>query len=198
MLSGNTHAHTNITQGGPDYPARVNAATMAAPGAPSWLFSNAVNATWPVGQIVAMALDRATTPAAGAPDGRAAKGQPFYTKFSEHASVAIAGIPKLLVAIACYYSLAGWRDFARVLAAGWIVRIFARDLAITLFTGGLQDFLLYSAASPFFASMQRHKFNEERAKFWSRNRTSPIVRDIFWCEHTPAATRNCNPLTTPN
>ena len=156
---------------------------MAAPGAPSWLFSNAVNATWPVGPIIAMAIDRATTPAPGTPDGRAAKGQAFYTKFSEHASVAIAGIPKLLVAIACYYSLAGWRDFARVLAAGWIVRIFARDLAITLFTGGLQDFLLYSAASPFFASMQRHKFNEERGAFKRTQRCTRLLH------------RNCDPKT---
>lgn len=149
---------------------------------PSFLVSNAVNATWPVGHIAAMTSHVLSPPAKGSPTGRDVKSKGVATLL-DHVSVQIASLPKFFVALAIYTYLMdiNFASYAKTVSLSWVLPIFYRDLAITLVTGGVWDALLYSTWSPFYEAMKTKKFNEEYAAWFTRNKTSPIIRDVFWC-----------------
>lgn len=148
------------------------------------------SATWPLGAVVSLALDAraasAPSPVGARADASSVAGKPFASS-REHVAMQIACLPRLLLAHLAYtYLLGDWRTTARVFAFGWVARIVARDVALCWFVGLVTDGLHLSRASPFRASMARHKFNSAYPHWLRRAGTSAVLRDAAWSTLTAA------------
>lgn len=139
------------------------------------LASAAASATWPLGSVAALAL--AADRAAGVPFEKPA---PFAT-LREHVMMQVGCVPRLLLAAAVYAHMGDWRAYATTLSASWIVPIVIRDVALCLFVGLVDSFLLLSDFSPFKARMASRKFNPAYPALLERKQTSSLVREAFWC-----------------
>ena len=137
----------------------------------------ACSATWPLGAVVSLALD-ARSSSVG--DARSTKSSPHATLL-EHVGMQFGCVPRLLLAVWVYaVQLRGWQTFATTFAAAWVVPIVARNVLLAWVVGGVTDGLLLSPWSPWAKGMARHKYSEQSARFWTRNGTGPIIRDVFW------------------
>ena len=144
------------------------------------------SATWPLGAVVALALDAASPPpppppAEAAPPASArVSGSPHAT-LHEHLAMQVACLPRLLLAHLAYTQLLGadWRAQARVLRAAWVGAILLRYVLLCWTVGLVTDGLHLWRGSPFRASMARHKFNAAYpALLWrGSSGTSPVLRD---------------------
>ena len=171
-------------------------------------------AFWPIGNIAFLAtqplvekndghVDKVTGKKVSAADAFGSK--PVADTFLEHVSVQTSTWPKLVLAAvlwAYFVDLEGAKrgDWA------WLFSIIKRDLAITWFCAGLQDFMGSSMFSPFSAKLQAYKYNPEPPKtrqliwdcFWSN--CSTIISSLFeawalrgWVQGSLAIPQGCTP-----
>jgi len=142
------------------------------------LASYLASATWPLGAVLALTADKLSPPSTA--PASSSKGRPHAT-LGEHLGMQIACIPRLLLVLLVWRSMEGWESYAQVLQWSWVLPIVLRDWLLLWAVGGITDFLHLSEASPFRASMQRHKYQpEDYPLLWSRRRTSAVAHDIFW------------------
>jgi sterol desaturase/sphingolipid hydroxylase (fatty acid hydroxylase superfamily) len=155
------------------------------PPAP-FLASSLASATWPLGAVAALSIHAASADKPGKQEEATPPPAPFAS-LSEHISMQIACIPRLLLVAAMYaYGYGDWRSYARTLSPAWVLPLVARDVALCLFVGCLDCFLLLSDASPFKASMHARKFNPAYPSLLQRSGTSSLVREALWCCSTAA------------
>jgi len=149
--------------------------------APSFLASSLASATWPLGWLVALAVDaRTPSSSSSSSSAREARGAPHATLL-DHIGMQLGCLPRLALAAFLYAHVVGdWRGYAATLAWPWVARIAARNLALVWFVGGITDFFLLADASPFRASSERHKFSERYPRFLTSSGTAPILRDALW------------------
>lgn len=141
----------------------------------SFLAAAASSSTWPLGSAVALAL--AAERPSGAPFDRPA---PFAT-LREHLSMQVGCVPRLLFAAAVYAHMGDWRAYAQTLSLDWILPILLRDVALCLFVGLVDSFLLLSDFSPCKKRMASRKFNPAYPAVLERRQTSSLAREAFWC-----------------
>lgn len=155
----------------------------------SFIESSLESATWPIGSVVALAIDamRAKAPSSKKSDQHAFAVPSAFAPLSDHVAMQIGCIPRLLL---CYFIFAtyyvDWRVWAQTLSLSWALPIILRDVAICLLVGSVDSFLLLSDFSPFKNSMARHKFNPRYPNLMTHNGTSSLVREAFWCCVTAA------------
>ena len=143
----------------------------------SFLQSAASVSFWPLSSVAALSL-------VTAPPRAAEKGFPRPSPFaslSEHLLMQFGCLPRLLLVWFVYSNYGDWRRYGQTLSASWIVPIILRDVAICLFVGSVDSFLLLSAYSPFKAAMAPRKYNPAYPHLTSRNGTSSLLREAFWC-----------------
>jgi hypothetical protein len=148
-----------------------------------FLESALASATWPLGSVAALALtasrDAAATPG-GAPSNASARPAPFAS-CEEHVGMQIACLPRLLAVCFIFAHYGDYMTYGKTLALSWVLPIVLRDVAICLFVGGMDSFLLLSNLSPFKAAMASRKFNPAYPHALTRNGTSSLVREAAWC-----------------
>ena len=142
--------------------------------APSFLQSAASVSFWPLSSIAALSLAQPELA------DKAPRPSPFAS-LSDHLLMQLACLPRLLLVSIVYAYYGDWRRYGQTLRADWVVPIILRDVAICLFVGCVDSFLLLSPYSPFKARMASRKFNPTYPHLASRNGTSSLLREAFWC-----------------
>jgi sterol desaturase/sphingolipid hydroxylase (fatty acid hydroxylase superfamily) len=135
------------------------------------ILDSVLSAGWPVSNLLAIS-SRAPEPAS--PDGADAKfaGQPV-APLSTHLAVQAGGLPRLILALACWSALPG-ADVLATLSWSWVAPIVLRDLAVTLCVAGFWDAAIYSSLSPWASRTAALKFNP------AKPRDAQFAHDMFW------------------
>ncbi len=146
----------------------------------TFLTSALASATWPLGSVAALALAASAEPATPSKPAAFKRPAPFAT-LSEHVGMQIGCLPRLLAVYVIFAYYGDYMTYGKTLALSWILPIVLRDVAICLFVGCTDCFLLLSDYSPFKAKMAARKFNPAYPNLLTRNGTSSLVREAFWC-----------------
>jgi len=99
--------------------------------------------------------------------------KPVANSLKDHLAVQVSTWQKLLWAAAVWY----WFTDMEGAKRGdweWVLSIIVRDVAITLYHGGLWDVLVYSPYSPFRKFLAPYKYNEKYPD------ASRFVHDLCW------------------
>ena len=130
---------------------------------------------WPVSSVAALSVAEPRAKRAPFPAP-----SPFAT-LSEHVLMQLGCLPRLLFVYFVYAYAGDWRGYGQTLSWSWVAPILLRDLALCLFVGCVDSFLLLSDDSPFKASMATRKYNSAYPSLTVRNGTSSLVREAAWC-----------------
>lgn len=132
---------------------------------------------WPLGSVAALSL---ASPRPEKEKGEFPTPAPFAT-LSEHVLMQLGCVPRLLLVWFVFARYGDFRAYGKTLSLDWILPIVLRDVAICLFVGTVDSFLLLSDLSPFKRAMASRKYNPAYPHLTKRNGTSSLLREAFWC-----------------
>ena len=132
---------------------------------------------WPLGSVAALSL---ASPRPEKKKGEFPTPAPFAT-LSEHVLMQLGCVPRLLLVWFVFARYGDFRAYGKTLSLDWILPIVLRDVAICLFVGTVDSFLLLSDLSPFKLAMASRKYNPAYPHLTKRNGTSSLLREAFWC-----------------
>ena len=135
------------------------------------ILDSILSAGWPVSNLLAIS---SRTPERASADGADEKfaGQPV-APLSTHLAVQAGGLPRLILALACWSALPDAAALA-TLSWSWVAPIIARDLAVTLCVAGFWDAAIYSSLSPWASRTAALKYNA------AKPRDAQFTHDMFW------------------
>lgn len=136
------------------------------------------SALWPLGSVAVLASLPTPSPKQSAAPAPAPR--PFAS-LTEHVMMQVGCIPRLVLVYLIYQHYGDWRTYGKTLSPAWVLPILLRDVGVCLFVGCVDSFLLLSQFSPFKARMAPHKYNPRYPNLLTRNGTSSLAREAFWC-----------------